>query len=292
MKEKSSCCDLSRGFWFSNEWQVAATLLQPFPTRPPDSRTEVPVAETAMGDDGHGQVDQAVAIGPKCPHGSQAVWWGWGGVTQATGREARGGEVEREASACQQDLRRASSNCSWPTWSARWRMCTWGWAGTWETSFPGLWPPGRGSTPRRAPPTVHFSSHRLWSESVSALWFLPLCVSALLIASVGMPLSVWQRQGRFPVLPPPQPESLSTRLINHVKGCIVCASPKEDEWHLTATRCIHESCLHFCQFKWLGGGAGPPLQRALLAPTPQMCVYDLRTEGNLFQGAAWLRDIF
>ena len=51
----------------------------------------MPGTELAVGDDGHGQAAQAVVIGPKCPHGSQAMGLGGAGVPQAKGREARGG---------------------------------------------------------------------------------------------------------------------------------------------------------------------------------------------------------
>lgn len=92
MKEKSSCCDLSRRFWFPNEWQVAAILLQPSPlTLPPDSRTEVPGTEMAVGDDGHRQADQAVVVGPKCPHGSQAMGGVGGGSTPGKGQGSKRG---------------------------------------------------------------------------------------------------------------------------------------------------------------------------------------------------------
>lgn len=168
MKEKSSCCDLSRLFWFPNEWQVAAILLQPSPlTLPPDSRTEVPGTEMAVGDDGHGQADQAVVIGPKCPHGSQSMGSGWGaGIPQAKGREARGDGVEREASACRQDLWRASFNCAWPTWShdeGRAREVGQG---------PGRLPPqvsdlqARGVLPAEHLPQSTSPAHRPWSELV------------------------------------------------------------------------------------------------------------------------------
>lgn len=105
-------CQDAFGSLMSGKWQPCFSSLSPL-TRPLDCRTEVPGAETAVGGDGHGQADQAVVIGPKRPHGSQAV--GCGGWGQAKGREARGGGVEREASACQQDLGRAASNCAWPT---------------------------------------------------------------------------------------------------------------------------------------------------------------------------------
>ena len=291
MKEKSSCCDLSRHFWFPDEWQVAAILLQPsLLTLPPDSRTEVPGTEMAVGDDGHGQAAQAVVIGPKCPHGSQAMGW-------VGGREhprQRAGKQEEVGGKRSQRLPAGPAEsliqlCMAHVIHDEGHACEVG-QGPGD-SLPRYLISGPGESSQQSP------SHSLLLQptdpdlSRRRLWFLPLWPSASLIASIGMPLSVWQIKGRFLVLPPPQPESLSARwgqrLINHIKGCIVCASPKEDEWHLEATGCTHESCLHFCEFKQLEGGVGPPSSEGSPCPnSPDVCLCP--SHGGQFVSGSYL----
>ena len=81
----------------SGKLQPYFSSLSPL-TRPPDCRTEVPGAETAVGGDEHGQADQAVVIGPKGPHGSQAVGWGGvGGGRQRAGKQEGAGWKEKPA---------------------------------------------------------------------------------------------------------------------------------------------------------------------------------------------------